>query len=115
MDARSVVRADALFEALLGLALLIGAAGGALDAADFPHPVGSAIVVIAGALLLGVAVVIWRGVPIKALAAGNVATAALAVVWLAAASGFSTAGTVVLVVTAGALVALAAAQVAALR
>ena len=50
-----------------------------------------------------------------ALVAGNVVTAALAVVWLASASGFSTAGTTILVVTVAALVALAAAQVAALR
>ena len=115
MDARIVVRADAMFEALLGLALLIGAASGALGAADFPHPVGTAIVVIVGALLLGVAVVISRGVSLTALVAGNVVTAALAVVWLASASGFSTAGTTILVVTVAALVALAAAQVAALR
>ena len=42
MDARTVVRADALFEAALGLALVVGAASGENRVEDFPHPVGTA-------------------------------------------------------------------------
>jgi hypothetical protein len=116
MDARVVARADALFEALLGFALVIGAASGGFGASDFPRPVGPAVIAVVGALLLGAAVVIWRGaVSPKALAIGNVATALAALVWLAAAAGFSTAGTVLVVAAASALVCLAAAQVATLR
>ena len=36
-----LVRIDAVFEAVLGIALLlVGAATGALDGSDFPRPVG---------------------------------------------------------------------------
>ena len=116
MDAKKVVRADAAFEDALGLALVVAGATGALGAPDFPHPVGRAVVVVVGAVLLGVAVVLWSGrVSLAALAAGNVLTAIAAIAWLAFGGGFSVAGTTVLGATAAGLVALAAAQVATLR
>jgi hypothetical protein len=116
MDARTVVKADALFEAALGLALVVGAATGELGAGDFPHPVGTAAVAVIGFILLPVATVLWRGaVPLTALASANAATALIVLIWLLAASGFSGAGTSVLVVTVVGLSCLAAAQVAAHR
>jgi hypothetical protein len=116
MDARAVVRADAAFEAVLGTVLAAGAAAGWLGAGDFPHPVGAAVVVIAGALLLLLGAVLWGGgIELLALAAGNVMTAIAGIVWLALGSGFSTAGSALVAVTVAGLVALAAAQVATLR
>ena len=101
-----MIRADAAFEAALGIALLAG-----FGAADFPHPVGRVVVVVVGVLLLGVAAVLWTArVRARTLAAGNLATAAAAVAWLALASGFSAAGTALLMATVGALVALALAE-----
>jgi hypothetical protein len=100
----------------LGFALVAGAASGALGPGDFPRPVGTAVIVVVGCLLLGVAVVLWRGaISPAALAAANGLTAAAALVWLATASGFSPAGTSVLGVTVVALGCLAAAQLAASR
>jgi hypothetical protein len=116
MDAKTVVRADAAFEDALGLALVVAGATGALGAADFPHPVGRAFVVAVGAVLLGVAVLLWSGrVSLAPLAAGNVLTAIAAIAWLGFGSGFSAAGAAVLAATAAGLVALAAVQVATLR
>jgi hypothetical protein len=116
MDARTVVRADALFEAVLGLVLVAGAAAGALDASDFPRPVGTAVLVAVGALLLLLAAVLWSGrVGTKALAVGNALTAALAIAWLATVSGFSAAGVALVAITVAGLAGLAAAQAATLR
>lgn len=116
MDARTLVRIDAVFEGVLGVVLVAGGATGGLGAADFPHPVGAAVAVVVGCLLLVLAVFLWRsGVSITALAVGNALTAAVAVIWLLAADGFSTAGTWVLALTIGGLAALAAAQARAAR
>jgi hypothetical protein len=116
MDARTLVRADALFEAALGLALIVGAATGALGPADFPHPVGTPLIVAAGCILLVLAAVLWTGaISIAALAIGNAITPSLALTWLLAASGFSAAGTALVAVTAAGLVTLAAAQGVATR
>ena len=116
MDARTLVRADAVFEAGLGVVLFVGAASGALGGSDFPRPVGTAALVIAGALLVLLAGILWSGrVGTKALAAGNALTAGLAVAWLAAVSGFSSAGVVLVAVTVAGLAALAVAQAATLR
>jgi hypothetical protein len=96
--------------------LLAGAATGALDAGDFPDPVGVAMIVLVGVVLAIAAVAIWRGrVTHIPLAAGNAVTAAAAVIWLLAADGFSTAGGWLVAVTAAALAALAAAQLASPR
>jgi hypothetical protein len=116
VEARTVVMADALFEAALGLALLIGVASGGLGAGDFPPPVGSAAIAVVGCLLLGLAVFLWRStVSLAALAAGNAVTALGALIWLLAADGFSAAGESLLAVIAVALVCLAATQLAARR
>ena len=100
MDARVVVKLDAAFEATLAVVLLAGAATGALDAGDFPHPVGIAVIVLVGVLLAVAAFAIWRGrIALKLLAA----------------DGFSTAGGWLVCVTAAALAALAAAQLTSAR
>lgn len=116
MEARTIVRADALFEAALGVGLLASALTGALGAADYPHPVGKTIVALVGAILLLAGGVLGRGaVSLPVLVAANVATAVAAVAWLTAASGFSAAGAGVLVGTAAVLVGLAVAEAATLR
>jgi hypothetical protein len=116
MDARVVVRADAVFEAALGIVLAAGAAIGWLGAGDFPPPVGPALVAIAGALLLLLGGVLWRGgIGLRPLAAGNALAAIAGIVWLGLASGFSSPGGALVAVTVAGLVGLAAAQVATLR
>jgi hypothetical protein len=116
MTESSVVRADALFEAVLGLVLLAGAATGALDASDFPDPFGVAVIAGVGVLLLVLAYVIWSGrVGVAALAAGNAVTALAALIWLVVASGFSTSGAAIVAITVVALAVLAAAQAVTLR
>jgi hypothetical protein len=97
-----VIRTDAAFEAALGIALLAGVG-------RFPAP--HVVVLAAGALLVATAVFLWVGrIGLRALAFGNLATAAAAVSWLALASGFSSTGTAVVAATAGALVLLALAE-----
>ena len=113
MDVKAVIRADAVFEAALGLALVFGAASGVVA---FPDPVGAVAAAVAGGLLLGLAVVLWQSpIGLVPLAAGNVVTALVAVAWLAAASGFSTGGAALLGATVAGLVALAAAELALVR
>jgi hypothetical protein len=116
MDARTVVRLDALFEAALGVSLVAAAAAGALGGRDFPQPVGRTLVAVAGALLVAIGAVLWRGwIGLRGLAAANLATAFAALAWLAAVSQFSAAGRAVVAVVVVGLVALAVAEVAALR
>jgi hypothetical protein len=116
MDARAVVKADALFEAALGIVLAAGAAIGWLGAGDFPQPVDAAVVAVIGGLLLVLGAVLWRGeIGPHALAAGNALTAIAGLVWLGLASGFSAAGAALVAVTVAGLVGLAAAQAATLR
>src|SRR5919198_6035313 len=111
MDAKTVVRADAVFEAGLGLALIVGAATGALGSADFSRPVGTVLLVVFGALLVLLGFVLWGGwIGVKALALGNLLTGVASLVWLVGAAGFSAAGVAVLVVAVVGLVSLAAAQ-----
>jgi hypothetical protein len=111
-----LVRIDAAFEAVLGIALLLGAATGTLDGSDFPRPVGTLVLVIAGLALVVLAALIWSGrVSLRALVVGNAASALAGIVWLAAVSGFSTAGTIAVAVTVAGLAGLAAAQAATLR
>ena len=111
-----LVRIDAVFEAALGIALLVGAATGALDGSDFPRPVGAVVLAIVGVALLVLAVLIWSGrVSLRALVVCNAVSALAGILWLAAVSGFSTAGTIVVAVTVAGLAGLAAAQAATLR
>ena len=119
MDGTGLVKADALFEAALGLALVLGAARGALGPGDFPHPVGTTAIVAVGLALVGLAALLWRAaaraVPaslLLVLAGGNLATALVTVVWLLAADGFSSAGSAVILATTVALACLAAVQLA---
>jgi hypothetical protein len=109
-----IVRADAAFEALLGVVLIVAGATGALDAADFPHPVGRPLIVATGVVLLPLAFVIWRLPPraetLHALALGNIATALLGAIWLALASGFSAQGAAVTGATVAILACLSLAQ-----
>jgi hypothetical protein len=101
---------------VLGLALLIGGVTGALDETDFPRPVGTALLVAVGLALIALGALIWTGrVPLKALVLGNAVSALAGIIWLAAVSGFSTAGTTVVAITVAGLVVLAAAQAATLR
>jgi hypothetical protein len=111
-----LTRVDALFEGVLGLVLLLAVASGALDGSDFPRPVGTAVLLLAGGVLLALCVLIWSGrIPLRALAAGNAVSALAGLAWLLLADGWSTAGAVVVGGTAAALACLAAAQAAALR
>ena len=111
-----LVRLDALFEGVLGIVLLLVAAAGGLDGSDFPRPVGTAVLLIAGSVLVVLCGVIWSGrVGVRALAIGNAVSALAGLVWLIVADGWSAAGGVVVGVTVAVLAALAAAQVATLR
>jgi hypothetical protein len=111
-----LVRVDAVFEAVLGIAPLAGAATGALNGSDFPRPVGTVVLVPAGLALIVLCGLIWTDrVGLRALVLGNSVSALAGIVWLVAVSGFSTAGTAVVVVTVAGLACLAAVQAATLR
>jgi hypothetical protein len=113
MDAKAVVRADAVFEVALGVVLLVGAA---VDALAFPHPVGRVVVAVCGGALLVLGTVLWRArIGLAPLAVGNVVTAVAGVAWLAAANGFSTAGAAFIGAAVAGLAALAAAELALAR
>lgn len=106
------MKIDAVVEAALGVTLLAGGFG----ATDFPHPVGRVVAIVVGALLVLLGVLLWRApVGLRDLAVGNAITAVAAVVWLAAASGFSLAGSALVAAAGAALAVLAAVQVATLR
>jgi hypothetical protein len=110
------VKLDALFEGLLGVALLLGAATGVFDGSDFPHPVGTVVLLLAGWALLMLCGLIWsRRVGVRALALANAVSALGGLVWLLAADGWSATGASVVAVTVAALAVLAAAQAATLR
>ena len=121
MSPNAIVRADGVFEIGLGGLLVVGAAGGWLDGGDFPTPVGKTVLVVVGVALIAVGSLLWRlaggAVPIqllRSLALGNTVTAAAAIVWRLAAEGFSDTGSAIVLVTAGALLALAAGQLSAI-
>jgi len=112
-----IVRADSLFETVLGGVLLAGAAASWLGAADFPAPVGTPMIVVFGCALLAIGGVLWRlaSEPVASgllhtLATANAATAVAAIAWRLMAAGFSSAGSALTLATAVALVALAAVQ-----
>ena len=117
--ATPVVKLDGVFEAVLGVVLVGGVAAGRLGSGDFPHPVGTPAIVIVGCALVLVGALLWRSSPttgfLRGLAAGNLATALAAVVWLSAAHGFSTRGSALMLVTVAALIGLAAAQLLSAR
>jgi hypothetical protein len=113
-----IVRVDGVFEAALGIVLLARAA---IDGGDFPA-IDAWLVALFGVALLPVAWVLLllarRPVAprtLRLLAAANIATAAAALVWRAAADGFSTAGSTLVLVTAACLAGLGAVQLAASR
>jgi thiol:disulfide interchange protein len=109
------VRIDAVFEAVLGVTLVVGGATGWLNAEDLAG-VGQVAVVVFGIVLLGAATFLWRGrVRLATLALANLVTAVAAFVWLALDSGFSSAGAAIVAMTAIALLCLAAMQAATLR
>jgi hypothetical protein len=112
-----LVRVDALFEGALGVVLLVGAATGALDGDDFPAPVGTTLLLVAGWVLLTLCGLIWAGrIGMRPLAIGNGVAAVAGFLWLILAEGWSTVGVVLLVaITVAGLAGLAAAQAATLR
>jgi len=111
-----LVRLDALFEGILGIVLLLVVAAGVLDGSEFPHPVGTGLLLIAGLLLLALCGLIWSGrVDVRALAIGNAVSALAGLVWLVLADGWSSAGAWLVGVTVAVLAVLAAAQAATLR
>jgi hypothetical protein len=111
-----LVQVDALFEGVLGVALLLCGATGALDASDFPSPVGRVLVLLVGWALLMLCGLIWANwIGLRELALGNAVAAAAGLVWLFAADGWSVAGATVVGITVGVLATLAAAQAATLR
>ena len=110
------MKVDALLEGVLGIALLLAAATGALDGSDFPHPVGTAVLLVAGWALLTLCGLIWAGrIGLRWLALGNAVSALAGLAWLLAADGWSAAGAILVGGTVAALAVLAAAQAATLR
>lgn len=111
-----LVKVDALFEGVLGIVLLLTAAVGVLDGSDFPHPVGTVVLLLAGWALLMLCGLIWSGrVGLRELARANGVSALVGLVWLVAADGWSTTGAALVGVTVAALAVLAAAQALSLR
>jgi len=106
-----LLKLDALFEGVLGIVLLVSAAAGMLDGSDFPSPAGTVLLLIVGWSLLALCGLIWSGrIGLRALIFGNAVSAALGLVWLVAADGWSSAGARLVAVTVTVLAALAAAQ-----
>src|SRR4026207_731831 len=111
-----LVRLDALFEGILGIVVLLGGPGCVLAGSDFPHPVGTALLLIAGLLLLALCGLIWSGrVGVRALAIGNAVSALAGLMWLIVGAGWSAAGAGLGGVPVAVLAVLAAAQAATLR
>ena len=109
MTPRVIVRADSLFEAALGLVLV----SGWLGPDDFPSPVGKPLIIVVGSALIAVGALLWRlaeKIDLRTLALANLGTAAAAIVWRVAASGFSDAGAALVTATAAGLILLATAQ-----
>jgi hypothetical protein len=101
---------------VLGIVLLVSAATGALGGSDFPRPVGTVVLVVAGLALVALGGLIWSGrLGMRTLAAGNGVSAAAGVLWLLLADGWSTAGAVLVGITVACLAGLAATQAATLR
>ncbi len=115
MEARTIVRADAIFEGVLGLTVVVGGATGWLGPDDFAG-IGRGVVVALGVVLLGAAAILWRGrIRVATLAIANLVTAVAGLVWLGVDSGFSSAGATIVAVTTVVLLCLAVMQAATLR
>ena len=111
-----LVRLDALFEGVLGIVVLLLAATGTFDGSDFPPPVGTVVLLVAGCALLVLCGLIWSGrVGLHVLVVGNAVSALAGLVWLLVAHGWSAAGAWLVGVTVAGLAVLAAAQAATLR
>jgi hypothetical protein len=97
----------------LAIALAVGAA---TEGLTFPHPVGRIPTLAVAGVLFVAAIALWRRwIGLAPLAVVNVTTAVGIVLWLAAASGFSTGGAALLGATVAGLVGLAAAELALAR
>jgi FtsH-binding integral membrane protein len=116
---RAALRADALFEVVLGLALVTGPATGLIDELDLPA--ADAVLIAFGAILLPFALVLWlwsaedppRPGPLMPLVAVNALTGAFLGGWILASTDEAPDGGVAFVlVVAAVLLALAAAQAA---
>jgi hypothetical protein len=116
MAAPAIVKADGVFELLLGALLLMGAAVGRLDSGDFPAPVDDWAIGVVGVALIAIGIALWRGARradpafLRILATANGITAVVALVLLVLTDGFSTTGSALLAVTAAGLAVLATAQ-----
>jgi hypothetical protein len=109
MTPKVIVRADGIFEAALGLVLV----SGWLGPDDFPGPVGRPLIMAVGIALIAIGALLWRladTIDLRTLAFANLGTAAAAIVWRVAASGFSDAGGALVTSIAAGLILLAAAQ-----
>jgi hypothetical protein len=114
-----VVMFDAGFGAILSVVLVLGVVFGQLDEEHYASPAGDIVLAAVGVALFFVAIALASLVSrdavtdgvLKGLAAANVATAALLLVWVLLADGFRTAGTAVVWSTIAALLLLALMQV----
>ena len=117
VKARRLVRADALFEAALGIPLATGGLTGLHSALDLPRPASEPVVTAFGAGLVPFAAMLWResgrpdGRRLQALAGANALTGALLAGWIAARRDeVEPLGAAVVGGTAAALLALAVAE-----
>jgi hypothetical protein len=113
-----VVMIDAGYEVVLATVLVLGWMFGSVDGDDFPSPASSTVTVIFGVLLwmfgLALASAVSRGLVsdglLRGLAIANLAFAALLLVWVLVADGFSTTGLAVTWTTIVVLALLAASE-----
>jgi hypothetical protein len=96
---RSLVKADAVFEATLGLVLLVGGVSSSLTRSDIPLSRGLIIASGASFLLASASQLLYFvRAPHRVLlllAVGNAAMAVAGLIWLIADRGFSAAGLVI--------------------
>ena len=115
--------ADAGFESVLAVVLLLGVVFGTVDEHDYATPASDIVLVVFAFGLFGFAVFLGELVKrevisdtvLRALAVGNAGFAVLIAVWVLVADGFTDAGRAVVWVTVAALLMLAALQAQQLR